>query len=127
MNAMSDNFELLALERIAAVFNLPVEQLRPEWTFGTDLTSSFRSDFARNEYDVLGDDVRDVADKPALRLINSGELEIHTVREYCEFMATMSRDNPKEVKFVLTSKSGRYKRSGWLAELRRWREDFWNS
>lgn len=119
MSTVPDNFELLALQRIAAVFNLPVEQLRPEWIFGTDLKSSFRSDFARNEYDVLGDDVRDVADKATLRLINSGELEVRTVREYCEFMAKMSRDNPREVKFVLTPKSGRSKGWGWLAGWRR--------
>lgn len=104
---MSIDFELLALNRIAAVFNLPIEQLRPEWAFGTDLKSSFRSDFARNEYDVIADDVRDVADRATLRLINSGKLVVRTVRDYCEFMVKMSLANHREVEFVLTSKSGR--------------------
>ena|ERR1700754_3902565 len=109
---MSVDIELLSLQRIAAIFKMPVEQIRLEWVFGTHLKSSFRSDFARNEFDVINDDIHDVADKNAIRLLGEGELVISTVGEYCEFMVNLSRQNPEGVRRVLTSSTGLHVKSG---------------
>lgn len=103
---MSMEIEILALQRIAAVFDTPVEQLRPEWVFGGDLKSSSRSDFARNEFDAINDDVHDVADSGVLRLLDEGQLFISTVSEYCEFMVKMGGKNAKAVVDVLMSHNG---------------------
>lgn len=96
----------LSLQRIAAVFGTPVEQLRREWIFGVDLKSSFRSDFARNEFDVINDDIHDVADRDTLRLLDEGRLVISTIGEYCEYMASMSQKNARAVRDVLMSSTG---------------------
>lgn len=109
---MSVDIEFLSLQRIAAIFNMPVEQLRLDWVFGSDLKSSFRSDFARNEFDVVNDDIHDVADRDALRLIGEGHVVISTVGKYCEFMVNLSRKNPDVVRRVLTSSTGLPERSG---------------
>lgn len=106
MNFISLDIEFLALQRIAAIFNVPAENLRPEWVFGGQLKSSFQSDFIRNEFDVISDDIHDVADKATLRLMDSGQLVISTVGEYCDFMVKLSHENAQGVKHVLTSKNG---------------------
>lgn len=103
---MSKDIEVLSLQRIAAVFGMPVEELRPEWLFGVDLKSSFTSDFARNEFDAINDDIHDVADSGALRRLNEGRLVISTVRDYCEFMVKMGDKNAKAVGDVLMSHPG---------------------
>jgi hypothetical protein len=109
---MSVDIEFLSRQRLAAIFNIPVDQIRPDWIFGSDLKSSFRSDFARNEFDVVNDDIHDVADRNATRLLGEGRLAISTVGEYCEFMVNLSRNNFDVVKRVLTSITGLHGRPG---------------
>lgn len=88
---------LAARQRIAHVFGMLVDRVRPELIFGEDLKSSGRSDFKYNEYDQMLHDIRDVADRQSLKEIDSGALEIRTVAEYCDHMVRCYRTNEKAV------------------------------
>lgn len=97
----------LSLQRIAAVFGTPVEQLRRDGYLALILKSSFRSDFAfEADFDVINDDIHDVADRDTLRLLDEGRLVISTIGEYCEYMASMSQKNARAVRDVLMSSTG---------------------
>lgn len=96
-----------AIQRIAWIFSIPAELLRPEWRFGVELKSSFRSDFRRNEYDHLNDDIHDVADRATLRLFADERLVIRTVGDYCQLMVDQSKARPSLVRDVLLERNDR--------------------
>lgn len=96
-----------AFQRIAWIFSISAESLQPQWTFGVELKSSFRSDFRRNEYDHLSDDIHDVADRATLRLFAEGELVIRTVGDYCQLMVNQSKVNLSLVRGVLLDRNDR--------------------
>ena len=90
-----------ALLRVAGVFHIPVETLRREQVFGVDLNPSFVSDFRRNELDQIGDDITDVADRAVVKQLESGQLVIRTVGDYCDHMVRCYEMKPEDVKHVL--------------------------
>jgi hypothetical protein len=88
---------LAARQRIAQVFGMLADEIRSEHVFGEDLKSREKSDFKYNEYDQMLHDIRDVADRQALKEIDSGALEIRTVAEYCDHMVRCSHTNERAV------------------------------
>ncbi len=101
---MDDTEKLIrekALLRLSGIFGIPVADLDPDRRFGDDLKASFVSDFRRNEFDKVNDDIHDVADKEVTNEMASGRLTIHTVGDYCEHMVRCSRTKRKDVERVL--------------------------
>lgn len=90
-----------ALLRLADIFKVPVETLTPEYRFGDDLKATFISDFRRNEFDRVDDDIHDVADRSITEELRSGSLTIKTVRDYCDHMVRCSKAKPKIVDKLL--------------------------
>lgn len=89
------------LRHIAEVFRVSEASLSLDARFGHELSADPRSNFKRNQFDVLDDDIRDVADTRQLEEMAQGRLVIRTVGEYCEHMVRCSRINPEEVCYVL--------------------------
>jgi hypothetical protein len=94
---------VLAKERLARLFKVPVEAVGDEAEFGRELRHSVVSDFWANEFEVVDRDIRDVAEAKTLSMLSSRELVIHTVGQYCEHMVRCHRVNPQEVGRVLKS------------------------
>lgn len=92
----------LALQRVARIFNMSLSSISAEHEFGEELKSTFVSDFKLNEYNVIGSDVRDVADKKILKELDNGALVIRTVGGYCDHMVKCAVTRPKEVAAVLS-------------------------
>lgn len=90
-----------ALKRLASVFNVAVGELPPQAKFGRDLKASARSDFQRNEFDLIDEDIKDVADKDTRRRLASGAFEVTTVKDYCDHMVRSSVTNARIVAQVL--------------------------
>ncbi|AXQ31703.1 hypothetical protein D0B54_11225 [Solimonas sp. K1W22B-7] len=90
-----------ALCRLAEIFKVPLESLRPFHRFDVDLKSSFVSDFRRNELDKVSDDIHDVADKHIMKEFASDKTVIGTVEDYCNHMIRCGKLNPKEVERLL--------------------------
>lgn len=63
MKHSDGDLALAARQKIAKVFRVQADGLRPEHVFGQDLKSSGRSDFKYNEFDQMLHDIRDVAAK----------------------------------------------------------------
>jgi hypothetical protein len=90
-----------ALQRLAAVFRVPESSLSNEARFGHELKAAPASDFQSNEFDVIDDDIKDVADRQDLKEMSQGLLVIRTVGDYCDHMVRCSWRKPKEVARVL--------------------------
>lgn len=90
-----------ALQRLAEVFRVPESSLSNEARFGHELKAAPASDFKSNEFDVIDDDIKDVADRRLLKEMSQGVLVICTVGEYCDHMVRCSSLKPKEVARVL--------------------------
>lgn len=90
-----------ALRRLAEVFRVPESALSNEARFGYELTAVPASDFKLNEFDMIDNDIKDVADRQLLKEMSQGTLVIRTVGEYCDHMVRCSSRNPKEVARVL--------------------------
>jgi len=88
---------LHARARIAEIFGLAIEEIRPDMNFASDFQSARVSDFLRSEFDQLNDDIRDVANRKITTEINSGALVINTIADYCNHMVRCYYVNPKEV------------------------------
>ena len=86
-----------ALVRLSGIFKVPVAALTPECRFGDDLKASFISDFRRNEFDQVNDDIHDVADRTIAKELGSGNLTIKTVGDYCDHMVRCSKTKRKDV------------------------------
>ncbi|WP_338525228.1 hypothetical protein NUH87_06185 [Pseudomonas batumici] len=90
-----------AMRRVAAVFGIALDALSPDQKFGEDLKSSFVSDFKRNEFDLINDDIYDVIDRKVAKEIAAGALVIRTVEDYCNHMVRCYETKPKTVRQVL--------------------------
>ncbi len=95
-----------ALARIAQLFSLPASSLKDEMRFGDDLKASFVSDWRRNEFDQVLDDIRDVADAETLKALNAGILVITTIGDYCDHMVRCYEANPKAAEDALSASLG---------------------
>lgn len=73
---MSETDELVrefALQRIANIFNIPVNSLNKEAVFGSDLKATRPPGlFNPNEYDKIEGDILDVCDRETYKAISSG-------------------------------------------------------
>jgi hypothetical protein len=101
MSLTDEQVRVAALSRVARLFGVEVTQISMAARFDTAFQVSFVSGFRRNEFDKLLDDIRDVADRSVLRQIESGDLEVATVGEYCEHMVRCYRTKPHDVAAVL--------------------------
>lgn len=90
-----------ALLRLAGIFKVPVAALTPERRFGDDLKASSVSDFRRNEFDQIDDDIHDVADQSIAKEMSSGSLIIKTVADYCDHMVRCGKTKRKAVEKLL--------------------------
>lgn len=90
-----------AIERLAKVFGVDVSELKAEVDLTTHFTVKPSSFFKRNEFDIISDDINDVANNRMLKKIRKGEVEIRTVGEYVNYMIECYRENPKMVESVL--------------------------
>jgi hypothetical protein len=90
-----------ALRRLAHVFQVTEESLSHADRFDEELKASPATDFRRNEFDALDDDIKWVADRRLLQQMASGDLVIHTVRDYCDHMVRCSYLNTARVAEVL--------------------------
>ena len=97
-----------AIKRIAEVFDVPKNNLKLEHRFDVELQASFVSDFRDNEYDQINSDIQDVADKQTLKQLQSGDLTISTVEDYCVYMFRSFERKTKDVRKVLGLTSGPY-------------------
>jgi hypothetical protein len=84
-----------ALARVAQLFNLPASSLKDEMRFGDDLKASFVSDWRRNEFDQVLDDIRDVADAETLKALNAGILVITAIRRLLRPHGPLLRGEPQ--------------------------------
>jgi len=100
MDEIEEKIRAKALLRLAGIFHVPVAALSPERRFD-DLKASFVSDFRRNEFDQVSDDIHDVADRVVAKELGSGALTINTVGDYCDHMVRCSRAKQKDVKRLL--------------------------
>ncbi len=91
-----------ALQRVASVFKVEAESLPLAARFGKDLKAHPVSDFKANEFDIIDGDIKDVADKPLLKAMSRGELEIRTVADYCDHMVRCYAVRPKHVAELLS-------------------------
>jgi hypothetical protein len=87
--------------RVARVFGVAPEALPLSAEFGKDLKASFVSEFKHNEFDKIDQDIRDVADRAIRKQLESGELVIRTVADYCDHMVRCYGRNPEEVNRLL--------------------------
>ena len=90
-----------ALRRLAEIFKVSEEILKSDARFDRELKASSRSDFRRNELDLVDDDIKDVADRAAKKAMAIGGLQITTVGDYCDHMVRSHGVKPKDVARVL--------------------------
>lgn len=95
-----------ALERLASIFNVDIKVLALGARFGQDLKARSVSDFKANEFDIIDRDIKDVADKPLLKAMSRGDLEIRTVADYCDHMVRCYATKPKDVARLLSLSQG---------------------
>lgn len=102
MEQTAETIRNRAHARIAQVFGMAPEALSSSAEFGKDLKASFVSDFKHNEFDKIDHDIKDVADRAIRKQLESGELVIRTVADYCDHMVRCHEKNPEEVKRLLS-------------------------
>lgn len=90
-----------ALRRLADVFQVTEASRSLADRFGEELQAAPATDFRLNEFDILDDDIRWVADKQLLRDMARGSLVIRTVEDYCNHMIRCSQINPTRVTEIL--------------------------
>ncbi len=90
-----------AFARIADIFKIPINILRDDSKFGEDLKASFVSDFRHNEFDIVDQDIHDVADRKIAEELGKGIVIIQTVEEYCDHMVRCYETNPEDVTQIL--------------------------
>lgn len=96
-----DELRRAAKERVARLLKVRSDFLSLDFVFGEDIKASFVSDWKANEFDVIYDDICDVADKKTWKELSSGIKVIRTVGDYCEFMVYCYRIKPDEVLHIL--------------------------
>lgn len=101
MKLSDEELRRAARSRVARLFNVNPDTLDLDVVFGEGLKASFVSDWKANEFDLLYDDICDVADRNIWKELGSGVFAIRTVGDYCEYMVRCYRTKPKEVIRVL--------------------------
>jgi len=86
-----------SLRHLAEVFCVSEASLSLDARFGKELKANPASDFKVNQFDIVGGDIKDVADKRLLKEMAQGKLVIQTVGDYCEHMVRCSSIYPEEV------------------------------
>jgi hypothetical protein len=90
-----------SLRHLAEVFGVSEASLSLDARFGQELKANPASDFKANQFDIVDNDIKDVADKRLLKKMVQGSLVIQTVGDYCEHMVRCSTINPEAVVRVL--------------------------
>lgn len=90
-----------ALRRLADVFQVAEASLSWEDRFGEELKAAPTTAFRLNEFDMIDDDIKWVADRLLLQQMACGDLVIHTVEDYCDHMVCCSHLNAARVAEVL--------------------------
>jgi len=90
-----------ALRRLADVFQVTEASLSGTDRFGEELTAAPPTYFRFNEFDTLDEDIKWVADKRLLREMETGNLVIRNVEDYCDHMVNCSRFNNERVAEIL--------------------------
>jgi len=90
-----------ALRRLAVVFQVAEATLSRDDRFSEELKAAPATDFRSNEFDMLDDDIKWVADTALLRAMARGDFVIHTVGDYCDHMVRCSQINVTRVAEVL--------------------------
>lgn len=101
MEQMAEAIRNCARARVARFFGMAPESLSLSAQFGKDLKPSFVSEFRHNEFDKVDQDIKDVADREIRKQLESGELVIRTVADYCDHMVRCYGNNPEEVARLL--------------------------
>jgi hypothetical protein len=98
----SDEDILNAAKKIVAkTFNVSINTISLDYEFGNELKNSFISDFKWNEYDDILEYIRDAADSCILKELNSGDVVIRTVDDFCKHMIRCYHINKKKVVKIL--------------------------
>jgi len=90
-----------ALRRLAGVFQVAEATLSRDDRFGEELKAAPATDFRSNEFDMLDDDIKWVADKALLQAMACGDFVIQTVGDYCDHMFRCNQTNATRVAEVL--------------------------
>lgn len=90
-----------SLRRLAKIFNISKNDLFEDQRFGFDLISSKANDFRLNEFDIIDNDIKDVANKYIKKEMENGLLIVSTVGDYCDHMIRCSHTNFDDVSYVL--------------------------
>ncbi len=101
MDNTSEKIRNKSIKRIAKIFNVDADSLSDD----LDLTIAFKPSAVKfwklNQFDMVLDDIRDSAGNNSIELLNSGEFEVKTVRDYIKFMMICYEEKPKLVQLVL--------------------------
>lgn len=104
MSMLSEGYiSMLAVARIASIFNMPTSSIKTDMTFGVDLIATFKSDFRENELDRVYYDIQNAANREIYKKLERGEIEIQTVEDYCKYMIYCYHFNPNNVIRILKS------------------------
>ncbi|OOG86907.1 hypothetical protein B0E42_10190 [Pseudomonas sp. A25(2017)] len=96
----------LATQRVASIFNTPIDTFNESSVFGRDLKATRPPGlFRKNEYDVIEGDILDVCTREKYKSIIAGKLTIYTVGDYCNHMIEYYKANPKDVVKTLKADS----------------------
>lgn len=90
-----------SLKRLAKVFGISEASLSNDDRFGHELIAAPASDFSTNAFDIIDDDIKDVADRKTIKDMAEGRLTIKTVGDYCDHMVRCSVLNSEEVAHAL--------------------------
>ena len=90
-----------ALVRLSSIFSVPVKILDGDMLITKIKEPRKISLLKRNEYDIVADDIRDVASTRILKLINNGDLTIITVDDYVNHMISCYKEVPRLVNNLL--------------------------
>lgn len=101
MPGLDDTIRAHALMRVASIFDVPIESLRPDLKWGEDLVAGAVSNWRYKELDRIAQDIRDVADESIGAELGSGLLVIDTLGDYCEHMVRCYATKPHAVEAVL--------------------------
>ncbi len=106
MTITKEDITYLCYKKIAEIFKLPVEKIKPDDVFGKDiLCTPITSEFKENEFDVMLFDIRYVADPKTIKQLNNGGLVIKTVNDYCKHMVHCHHKRPNRVIDTLETKN----------------------
>jgi hypothetical protein len=101
MANLDDTIRAHALLRVAAIFDVPIESLRPDLKWGEDLVAGAVSNWRYKELDMIERDIRQAADPSIADELSSGRLVITTLGDYCDHMVRCHLARPEAVETIL--------------------------